>query len=125
MHHKVNNLTADEQIAIIEKMAIKSLMAGLLYLRDELYRDEPMEDDVPYTLLSAFDDVFDRIDALDSYDRKQQYSQGYLENVRDIAIAIGWYQEITEDELSRRISTGKKYAFKHKNKKYEFISRGK
>jgi hypothetical protein len=40
--------------------------------------------------------------------------------MRDIAIAIGQYREISEAELARTVSTGKKYAFKHHGKKYEY-----
>lgn len=117
---KKNLLTHQEQIAIIERLAIKDLMIELLYLRDDLDRAEPEEGEEPYDLWCAFDDAYNQFES----NGTSSYPRAMVENFRDIVIAIGWYQEVTEEELSRTISTGKKYAFKHKGKKYEFVSRG-
>lgn len=109
-------MTVTESITIIEKLANKELMTELLYLRDELER----EDGEYYDLLSAFEDA-----AIASGGTDCQHS--YLMNIREIQIALGWYRVITEEELSRTIcmsgnKTTKNYNFKHKGLKYVFAS---
>lgn len=120
MARKQNLLTDDQQIEIIKKLAIKEVMDEINYFL-ELDREDPEPDEHQYGMMDAFDDVWTQFDE----NGAAQYSRKYAENMRDLVIAIQWYQEITEEELDRTIvSHGKKYAFKHKGKKYVFVSRG-
>lgn len=119
MHHKVNLLTHQQQIDIIKSMAIPDMMVELNYLI-ELDREEPEDGEEPYDLWYAFDDALQQFEE----NGTANYPRKMVDNFRDISIAIRWYQEVTEEELDRTISTGKKYAFKYKNKKYQFISKG-
>lgn len=107
-------ISREQQIQIIERLASKDVLSELLYYRDELYRDEPEEGELPYDLRTAYDDVWDLMDG------NPDFMRSFVNNMRDIAIAIGQYREVTEEELARTISTGKKYAWKHRGKKYEF-----
>jgi hypothetical protein len=116
---KTNKLTTAEQIAIIKQLAIKEVMEELQYMI-ELDREAPEEGEEEYNLLDAFDDVSSQFDD----NGPAQYARKFAENIRDLYIALQWFQEITEDELTRTVSTGKKYAWKHKGKKYVFVSRG-
>jgi hypothetical protein len=117
--NKTNTLTHEQQIAIITSMAIPELMEELNYLL-ELDREEPEEGQAPYDLWYAFDDAYDQFES----NGTSNYPRKMVENFRDISIALQWYQEVTEEELERTISTHKKYAFKYKGKKYDFVSKG-
>ena len=119
MLRKQNLLTHEQQIAIITRMAIPDMMTELNYLI-ELDREEPEEGEDPYDIWYAFDDALQQFEE----NGASKYPRKMAENFRDISIAIGWYQEVTEEELERTISTHKKYAFKYKGKKYDFISKG-
>ena len=101
-----------QKIAIIEAMAKGDVLEELLYLRDGI--DDREE---PCSLLDAFEDLFNRCERCGPDDG---YPRSWITQTRDIAIAIGMYREVSEEQLARTISTGKKYAWKHKGKKYEY-----
>lgn len=123
-------MTHQESIDIIEKLACKSLMEELLFLRDGIERENLMDDDGnEYDLYSAFDDAYNQADS------NPDCPRGYFINIREITIALGWYVAVSEEELLHTISfaTGKPakgyyfkhkgYYFKHKGVKYKFNSR--
>jgi hypothetical protein len=70
--------------------------------------------------------VYDETDALNDIMDVTQYNGDapiMLKQCREIAIKLGWYKEVSEDELSRTIVTrGKKYDFKLDGKKYKWDS---
>ena len=97
-------------------------MAELLYLRDDIDREEPEDGEELYDLYDAFEDASNQVDFSDNVPR------AYMMNIRVIMIALGWYQAISEDELSRMIcmstrGSSKKYEFQYKGQKYIFVSR--
>ena len=103
-------MTDDEKIAIITKLAKRALQEELEY-RMTVEHEDPED----YTLIDAFDDTFDFMERLDDAERS------FIDNVRDVAIAIGMYVVVTEKQLANTIvSSGKKYSFKHRGKKYNF-----
>lgn len=115
---RTNHLTREEQCKIIEEKAGKWLLAELKYRRDDIDRDPPEEGEPAFDLLSAFDDFFDLVDTEDGFDKATR------SQVRDIAIALNWYIPVSEEELANTVCTGRKYAFKHRNQKWVFNSKG-
>jgi len=116
------SLSGDEAIAMIQRLASKELMTELLYLRDDIDREEPEDGEEPYDLYAAFEDASNQVDFSDNIPRT------YMMNIRVIMIALGWYRVVTEEELSRTIcmstrGSSKKYEFQHKGQKYIFVSR--
>jgi len=116
------SLTGDEAIATIQRLASKELMAELLYLRDDIDREEPEDGEEPYDLYAAFEDASNQVDFSDNVPR------AYMMNIREIMVTLGWYRSISDDELSRMIcvstrGSSKKYEFQYKGLKYIFVSR--
>lgn len=106
----------DQQIEIIRSMANPDVSTELGYHLSIDREEGSDEGDEPYTLLSAFDDVFDRMDGSEA-----EYTKAFVRNMRQIAIALGRYRVVTDAELANSISTNKGYAFKLDGKKYEFV----
>ena len=119
MRSTLNQMTIGEQLSIIEKLANKETMEELLYLRDQIEHEENDEGVVSYNLVDAFDDAYNAMEG-----NRKLCGRSYIDNLNEIAIAIGWYVEVSDEELERTISPGKKYELKFKNKKYKFNGKG-
>ena len=81
--------------------------------------DEVLENTDEYSLIDAFDYIHDSCDSSDYYERK------IIINVRKIAILLGIYIPISDEELLNIISfpSGKNYDFKMDGIKYTFDKR--
>ena len=91
-----------------------------------------LAEEIDYQMHSVDDDregsdgPYDEVDALeDTMTRAESNGDApkLLLQCRKVAIQLGWYREVSEEELSRTISTGKKYDFKLDNRKYVWKGR--
>ena len=85
----------------------------------EYQLDIEREEGESYDIVDAFEDIEDRADEDPTFHPRQ-----LVKNVRKIAINLGMYKEISDDELRAIASTaGKKYSFILDGKKYIFVRR--
>jgi len=109
-------LTLAETIAVIEKLAIAPVMSELRYYKDDIEHEDP------YDMYDAWCDLENRFDGYEN-----EFSRAFVENMRDLYIAIKWARVVTDDELERTMTVGgrsrKKYWFKHRGLKYTFDSK--
>jgi hypothetical protein len=105
---------------IIREMASKFIADEIDFRLNGIERDPAdHEDGWTYTYMDAFNDTVGFIEQNDCFKGSKD-----LCNIREIQIALGWYREVSEEELSRTfVTSGKKYSFKLGGKKYTWVGR--
>jgi hypothetical protein len=111
MEISIGDYMSENATATIIRLANQEVIEEIQYRMDLAVEDG---NDDEY----SFEDAF--VDTWHWADFQEGMSKQFKDNLKEIAIALGHYRVITQDELDRTISTGKKYAFKFKGEKYVY-----